>query len=124
MTVTAPDVSVWWYPAAVTGAALARLRLTDGDVDAAAVAASVPAAGQMVNQYLDRDPADAFTEATAPPDLVDCVAQVVDALYRRKDNPAADVTGAMLGAWQPTAIDPLADVRRILDRYRTRRGVG
>lgn len=124
MTVTAPDVSVWWDPAAVTAAALAQLRLVDGDVDAGAVAAKVAPAGQMVNQYMDRDPVDAFTVGTAPPDLPDQLVQVVVALYRRKDNPAASLEGAMLGAWQPSAIDPLADVRRTLDKYRTRRGIG
>ena len=124
MTVTAPDTSVWWDATAVTAAALARLRLTDGDVDAARVAAEVPTAGQLINQRADRDPADAYTVETAPPEWQSAIVTVVVNLYRAKDQPAASIDGMMLGAVPPSYVDPLAGVRTLIDPHRTRRGVG
>lgn len=124
MTVTAPDVSVWWDPAAVTAAALDVLRLTDVDVDADRVGGHVATAGQAVNQGLDRDPVDAFTTQTAPVQLVDALVQVVVELYRRKDSPPTSVDGMLAGAWRPQSIDPLAGVRALIAPFRTRRGIG
>lgn len=124
MTVTAPDVTVWWHAATVTAAALAQLRLTDGDVDAGRVASAVGPAGQAINQYLDRDPADAYTDATAPDQLQDAIVQVTVELYRRKDAPPTSIDGMLAGSWRPQSSDPLAGVRSMLAPFRTRRGIG
>ena len=123
-TVTPPDVSVWWDAQAVASAALAQLRLVDGDVDAGRVGTAVDPAGQAINQYLDRDPADAYTTATAPPQLTDAIVQVVVELYRRKDAPASSVDGMMLAAWRPATLNPVAGVRYLIDPFRARRGIG
>ena len=124
MTVTAPDVAVWWDPATVTAAALAQLRLTDADVDAGRVGSAVGPAGQAINQYLDRDPADAYDTATAPAQLQDAIVQVVVELYRRKDAPASSVDGMMLAAWRPPTLNPVAGVKYLIDPFRARRGIG
>jgi hypothetical protein len=124
VTVTAPDVSVWWDAATVSAAALAQLRLTDGDVDAGRVVSAVDPAGQRINQYLDRDPADAYTTATAPAQLQDDIVQVTVELYRRKDAPPTSIDGMLAGSWRPQSVDPLAGVRSSLDKFRTRRGIG
>lgn len=124
MTVTAPDVSVWWDEATVAAAALAQLRLTDADVDAGRIVAAVDPAGQTINQWLDRDPGDAYTTATAPVQLTDAIVQVVVELYRRKDAPPTSVDGMLAGTWRPASLDPLAGVRTMLAPFRTRRGVG
>jgi hypothetical protein len=124
VTVTAPDVSVWWDAAAVASAALAQLRLEAGDVDAGRVVSAVDPAGQAINQYLDRDPADAYTVATAPPQLQDAVVQVTVELYRRKDAPPTSIDGMLAGAWRPASIDPLSGVRSLIAPFRARRGIG
>ena len=125
MTAAAPDVSVWWDPAAVSAAALAQLRLTDADVDAGRIVAAVGPAGQSINQYLDRDPVDAYTVATAPPQLQDAIVQVTVDLYRRKDARSSNLDGSMmiLPPWQPPAVDALSGVRSLLAPFRARRGV-
>ena len=123
MTVTAPDVSVWWDAATVTAAALAQLRLVDGDVDAGRVDSAVDPAGQIINNFLDRDPADPLP--TPPPEPVEQAhVTVVINLYRNKDAPPSGLDGAILGAWTPTFFDPLAGVRSTLAPYRRRYGVG
>lgn len=124
MTVTAPDVTVWWDATATTAAALAMLRLTDGDVDAARVAADVDPAGQTINQRLDRDPADAYTAATAPVQLQKAIVLVVVNMYRGKDQPAASIDGMILGTVPPSTVDPLAGARHLIDPFRARRGMG
>jgi hypothetical protein len=121
MTVTAPDATTWWDPAATTAAALDQLRLGGSDVDAARVADLVEPAGQRINNYLDRvDP----VQSPAPGPLVYAVAQVVVELYRNKDAPTTSADGFMMPAWRPGAIDPLAGVRTLIDPYRQRRGIG
>jgi hypothetical protein len=122
--VTAPDRTIWWDAPAVTAAALAVLRLTDGDVDAGRVAAHVDPAGQIINQRLDRDPVDAFTSATVPAEVAAAHVTVVVNLYRAKDQPAASIDGMMLGAVPPSYVDPLAGVRTLIDPHRMRRGMG
>jgi hypothetical protein len=124
VTVTAPDVSVWWDVDVVAAAALAQLRLTDGDVDASRVADAVDPAGQSINQYLDRDPADAYDPTTAPAQVQDAVVQVTVELYRRKDAPPASIDGMLAGAWRPQSVDALAGVRAQLAPFRARRGIG
>jgi hypothetical protein len=124
VTVTAPDVTVWWDATTATRAALATLRLTDGDVDAGRVAALADPAGQIINQRLDRDPVDAFTAATAPAQLHLAIVLVIVNLYRAKDQPAASIDGMMLGSVPPTYVDPLAGARTLIDPFRARRGVG
>jgi hypothetical protein len=123
VTVAAPDVSVWWDAATVTAAALAQLRLTDGDVDAGRVVSAVDPAGQLINQYLDRDPADPLPDPPSP-QLDDAIVQVVVELYRRKDAPATSLDGMIAGAWRPASVDPLAGVRSALAPFRARRGIG
>jgi hypothetical protein len=120
--VAPPDTSVWWDPASVTAAALAQLRLTDGDVDAGRVGSAVDPAGQMINQYLDRDPVDAYDAVTVPAQVAAEQVQVVIRMYRAKDQPAASLDGMMLTA--PPLIDPLTGSRRALDPFRKRRGIG
>lgn len=123
MTVTAPDVSVWWDTAAVTAEALAQLRLLESDVDAGRVEAAVDPAGQSINQYLDRDPAAAWTSATVPVQALDAIVQVVVELYRRKDAPPTSIDGMLAGTWRPASADPLAGVRATLAPFKARRGV-
>jgi hypothetical protein len=121
MTVTAPDATTWWDPAATTAAALDQLRLGGSDVDAARVADLVEPAGQMVNAYLDRlDP----VLSPAPGPLTYAIAQVVVELYRNKDAPTTSADGFMVTSWRPGALDPLSGVRRMIDPYRQRRGIG
>jgi hypothetical protein len=122
--VTAPDRTIWWDAPATTAAALAVLRLTDGDVDAGRVAAHVDPAGQIINQRLDRDPVDAYTTATVPAEVAAAHVTVVVNLYRAKDQPAASIDGMMLGAVPPSYVDPLAGARALIDPHRTRRGIG
>jgi hypothetical protein len=124
VTVTAPDVTVWWDATAVTAAALAMLRLTDGDVDAARVAGDVDPAGQTINQRLDRDPVDAYTAATAPVQLQKAIVLVVVNMYRGKDQPASSIDGMILGTVPPSYVDPLAGARHLIDPFRARRGMG
>lgn len=123
MTVTAPDVSVWWDATAVAADVLARLRLAGGDIDAEWITALIAPAGQAINQRLDRDPADAFTVDTAPAQLHVAIVQVVLELYRDKDAPPSSVDGMIAAAWRPPSIDPTLGVRYLIDPYRTRRGV-
>jgi hypothetical protein len=79
-------------------------------------------AGQIINQYLDRDPVDAWTAATVPAQVAAEHVQIVVRLYRAKDQPAASIDGMMLGA--PPLVDPLTGSRRALDPFRKRRGIG
>ena len=119
--VAPPDVSVWWDEATVAAAALDQLRLTVGDVDAGRVQSSVDPAGQIINQRLDRT--DAYTAATAPPQLQQAIVIVVINLYRAKDQPAASIDGMLLGSVPQSYVDPLAGARALIDPFRQRRGV-
>lgn len=123
MTVTQPDASVWWDPALVVADVLARLRLGDVDVDADWIAALVDPAGQALNQRLDRDPADALTVATAPPQLHEAIVRVVIELYRDKDAPPSSVDGMIAASWRPPSLDPTLGVRYLIEPFKTRRGV-
>ena len=114
-----PDQSVWWDATATRDAVLHLLRLTDTDVDVAQIEALIPAAGQMINNELDRvDP----LVAPPPPPLQVELERVVIRLYRAKDvQPLAADVGPY---WSPTATDPLYESRAALRPYRQRWGIG
>lgn len=62
-----PDLTVWWVPEATRDAVAARLRIAStGDIDTARIEMLIPAAGQRINEYLDR----VAVEPPAPPDPV------------------------------------------------------
>ena len=125
MTIAPPDQSVWWDVDEIVDAALVMLGVAADDPLADRLAELVPAAGQRINDYLDR-PADAPVPAgpDAPAPLVDALVQVVVELYRRKDAPPSSVDAMLAGAWRPQSIDPLTGVRAMIAPYRRRWGIG
>ena len=85
VTVPAPDATEWWDVTSITGDALAILRLSGTDVDAARIEALVPVAGQLVNQFLDLEGPMLIV---ADP-VVQAVTYTTVWLYRQKDSPPA-----------------------------------
>ena len=115
-----PDTTAWWDVDTATGDALAILRLSGTDVDAARVRALVPVAGHLINQFLDTpDP-----PMVAPADPVfQALTYATVELYRQKDSPPS--TGDDFGlspGYVPA--DPLQPVRAMLAPYRRRWGIG
>ena len=96
-----PADASWLDPARATVDALAILRLTDQDDDAARVAAAAEAACQLVADYLDL--CGTWDSAVPVPEPIPmaCAFVTVD-LYRRKDSPFG-----VLNAWSPDDIGPM-----------------
>ncbi|HET9665680.1 MAG TPA: hypothetical protein VFP09_02945 [Desertimonas sp.] len=116
--VVPPDASEWWDVPSTTGDALAILRLTDVDVDAARIAALVPVAGQLINQFLDQPSPGAVI---ADP-VVQALTYAVVELYRQKDSPPSTADDFGLSPGHVPA-DPLQPVRAMLAPYRRRWGL-
>jgi hypothetical protein len=53
-SVSPPDTAVWYDPADILAEALARLRLTDADVDADRIATLIPVAARSMDFEMDR----------------------------------------------------------------------
>ena len=113
-----PDPSVWWDVDETTADALAILRLSGTDVDAARIRTLVPVAGQLINQFLDSpDP-----PTVMPDPVVQAHTYTVVELYRQKDSPPSSADDFGLSAGYVSA-DPLQPVRSMLAPYRRRAGV-
>lgn len=96
----APDQTVWWNSTLVTASVIAELRLQSGDVDEGRITTLVDVAGEMINDYLDREcPMSAPT-----PSMVNALVALTCELYGR-DVPVY-VNGAR--AEQPGGVDPAA----------------
>ena len=119
VAVTPPDQTVWWDVPATVADALAVLRLTEGDVDAARITELVPVTGWRINERLDRT----GPPPTPPPDTwQQALVYGVCALYRAKDSTRVDLdTGFGPG---DVPVDPLAGVWPLLQGSRQRFGVG
>ena len=119
VAVTPPDQTVWWDEAAVTAQALAQLRLTAGDVDAARVGGFVAVAGELLNTRMDRD---APPPIPAPASWTAAIVDVTVQLYLGKDSPPADVDLAVAVGYAPQ--DPLAPSKPMMAGSKQRWGVG
>ena len=117
--VAPPDASVWWDVDQTTADALAILRLTGTDVDAARIRALVPVAGQLVNQFLDATEPD----VSMPAPVAQALTYATVELYRQKDSPPATADDFGLSPGYVPA-DPLQPVRAMLAPYRRRWGIG
>lgn len=115
-----PDTTVWWDVDEITAAALAVLRLTETDVDAARIRALVPDGGQRLNQFLDQS---AAPSSPVPETWTNELVAVVVRLYRQEGSPpaSADDFGLSPG-YVPS--DPMQQSRAALAPYRRRFGVG
>lgn len=70
----APLFTAWWDAPTILASVLAKLRLTNTDIDVARITALVPAAGYQINRRLDRTVAlDAAQVVANTPALVDLV---------------------------------------------------
>lgn len=99
VVVDPPTLTAWWDVASTAAAVLARLRLSTDDLDEARIKSLVPAAGVLIDQYID-----STTAIAAAPALTDAIVEVTAAMYR--DEP-----------------DPFGSVRAQLEPFRRRWGV-
>lgn len=123
MTACAPDQTAWWDVAAITDRVLVVLGLAPDDPLVDVVDDLIPAAGNRINDYLDRPASDPITDPV-PAVLEDSLVQVTVELYRRKDAPPSSVEGLLGATWRPPSIDPLAGVRAAITPYKRRWGFG
>jgi hypothetical protein len=118
-------VPAWVDADQVLADVLAQLRKQPGDVDADRIEATIPAAADLVRDYLDRD-ADPLPDAPPMHPLVrTAMTQVTVELYRRKDAPFG-----VLDAWSPDDVpvrvssDPMRGVVAILLPLKRKFGIG
>jgi hypothetical protein len=116
-TVAPPDQAVWWDVADITAAALEVLRLTAGDLDADRIAELVPAAGQRINNHLDRTGDDPVT--VDDPVLRQALVDMTVADYRAAAPTSPDLA---FGVGYPPA-DPLTQIRPQLAAHKQRHGI-
>ena len=77
--VAPPATGEWWDESATVAAVLHTLRLQGGDVDTIRLQSLVPAAGLIINNYMDR--VVVIDGPPAPPDLQAALERVVIELY-------------------------------------------
>lgn len=70
--------TVWWNPTITLANVLARLRLTETDIDQARLTALIPMAGYQINDYLDRTVTPTTAQAAS---LQDALESLTVALY-------------------------------------------
>jgi hypothetical protein len=107
VTVVPPDIAVWYDLEATTDAVLARLRLTEADVDTEQIKQIIPAAGVLIDEFLDR--VDAIVGPPPPAPIQYVLITQVDRMYRAKDIPI------------PPALAP--DLQAILRPWKQRHGL-
>lgn len=121
---TPPDETEWWDLETTTANVLAQLRFESTDVDVGRITMLVPAAGALVNQFLDRH---TVLPTPVPTPVQTSLEQVTIELYRRKDAALVSSTSGYTSdsiAERYGAADPLAEVAPLLTPWRQRWGAG
>ena len=116
--VTPPDQTVWWDKPAVTAKALAQLRLSAGDVDAARVGECVDVAGYLRNVKMDRVGPPV---TPVPPNWEQALVVDTVQIYLGKDSPPSDPDLGLSLGYVPA--DPLATGNPLMAGSRERWGV-
>ena len=117
-----PATAVWYDPAATLDAVRRQLRLSTPDIDDARLAALIPAAAYLIDDYVDGEfPLDGPPPA---PLIQSALEQVTIVLYRTKD------VGAVGSSWLPSDVagryaqsDPIVDVLGQVLPFKRRWGV-
>lgn len=115
MSPSPPDDAAWWDQGATLAAVLHQLRLQSGDVDDTRVSALIPAAGYLINTYLDR--CDAAPGPPANPVLQEALQRQTIVLYGRQDPTSTFVPAP---SPSPTGLDP--EVQAMIEPFRQRVG--
>jgi hypothetical protein len=118
----APDDAAWWDSSTTRDAALHRLRLQSGDIDDTRVSALIPAAGYLINDFLDR--CDAAPGPPPNPVLQEALIIVTVNLYGKDPaNGTSTSDFAAMSVGTLGDVDPLGTVRSMLMPFKERFGV-
>jgi hypothetical protein len=94
-----------------------------GDVDESRITSLIPAAGFLIDNYVDR--CEPLPGPPADPVLQGVLEQVTVELYRRKDAPPSSSSdwSSGPGSFRFGAVDPIGEVITQLAPYKQRHGI-